>query len=44
MTAVETVYKNKIGNKGKIKNCKNCKMVTLKEKTPKLLANCTFKE
>ena len=43
MTAVETVYKNKIGNKGKIKNCKNYKMVTLKEKKPKLLANCTFK-
>ena len=43
MTAVETVYKNKIGNKGKIKNCKNYKIVTLKEKTPKILANCTFK-
>ena len=43
MTAVETVYKNKIGNKGKIKNCKNYKMVTTEEKTPKLLANCTFK-
>ena len=43
MTAVETVYKDKIGNKGEIKNCKNYKMVTLKEKTPKLLANCTFK-
>ena len=43
MTAVETVYKNKIGNKGKIKNCKNYKMVTYGRKTQKLLANCTFK-
>ena len=43
MTTVEKVYKNGIGNKRKTENCKNYKMVTLKEKTPKLLANCTFK-
>ena len=43
MTAVETVYKNKIGNKRKTKNCKNYKMVTHGRKTQKLLANCTFK-
>lgn len=35
MTTVETVCKNKIGNNRKTKNCKNYKMVTLKEKTPK---------
>ena len=43
LTTVETVCKNKIGNNRKTKSCKNYKMVTLKEKTPKILANCTFK-
>ena len=43
MTTVETVYKNEMGNKRKIKNFKNYKMVTYGRKTQKLLANCTFK-
>ena len=43
MTTVETVYKSGIGNKRKIKNFKNYKMVTCGRKTQKLLANCTFK-